>query len=52
MLIDDGDLGDHLSGGNTSDDDRGEIEFRIAGTSSGKGQPLRLMQLRLILTLL
>ena len=37
ILVDDGDLTTHLSGANTSDDDRGEIEFNIAGTSAGEG---------------
>ena len=37
ILVDDGDLNTHLSGGNTSDDDRGEIEFTIAGTNAGEG---------------
>ena len=35
--VDDGDLTTHLSTANTDDDDRGEIEFTIAGTSTGQG---------------
>jgi flagellin len=37
ILVDDGDLTTHLSGADTSDDDRGEIEFTIAGTAAGEG---------------
>ena len=37
ILVDDGDLTTHLSGADTADDDRGEIEFTIAGTSAGEG---------------
>ena len=37
ILVDDGDLTTHLSGANTADDDRGEIEFTIAGTAAGEG---------------
>ena len=37
ILVDDGDLTTHLSGADTSDDDRGEIEFVIAGTAAGEG---------------
>ena len=37
ILVDDGDLTTHLSGANTDDDDRGEIEFTIAGTAAGEG---------------
>jgi flagellin len=37
IIVDDGDLTDHLSGANTADDDRGEIEFTIGGTSAGEG---------------
>ena len=35
--VDDGDLTTHLSGANTDADDRGEIEFTIAGTLTGEG---------------
>jgi flagellin len=37
ILVDDGDLTTHLSGADTADDDRGEIEFKIAGTAAGQG---------------
>ena len=37
ILVDDGDLTTHLSGADTDDDDRGEIEFTIAGTATGEG---------------